>query len=150
MCAFRVTVRETDLFILAVSDLSELATQAVVHYRTQIEAYVQKYPTFQTSFEPVEVEAQAPPDGVFKIPGRDRYAIAPGEITSQVEDVSLAFIRYFPGVGDARNQLHLGCKIDQPIEKVSVDVRFRQMINIWPIKCSDSIWPKLPQRMRCR
>ena len=61
LCAFRVTVQETDLLILALHDLSELATQAVGRYRAQIEAYVQKYPAFQTSFDPVEVEAQAPP-----------------------------------------------------------------------------------------
>lgn len=59
--AFRVTVQETDLLILAQQDLSELAIQAIVRYRTQIEAYIQENPAFQTSFDPVAAPPDAPP-----------------------------------------------------------------------------------------
>jgi ApbE superfamily uncharacterized protein (UPF0280 family) len=59
--SFRVIVQETDLFILAQQDLTELATQSVIHYRTQLEEYIQRHPEFQTSFQPVEVDNDAPP-----------------------------------------------------------------------------------------
>jgi ApbE superfamily uncharacterized protein (UPF0280 family) len=58
--SFRVTVQETDLFILALENLTELATQSVMRYRTQIEDYIQEHPEFQTSFQPLEVEDRAP------------------------------------------------------------------------------------------
>lgn len=59
--SFRVTVQETDLLILTSEDLSEIATQQVQHCRGQIEAYVARHPDFQTSFEPLDVDDQAPP-----------------------------------------------------------------------------------------
>lgn len=59
LCSFRVVVRETELFILASEDLSELATQATLRCRSQIEAYSRRYPEFQTSFTPLAVEKQA-------------------------------------------------------------------------------------------
>jgi ApbE superfamily uncharacterized protein (UPF0280 family) len=61
LLSFRVTVQETDLFILALEDLSEPATQAIVRYRTQIEDYITEHPEFQTSLQPLTVEAHAPP-----------------------------------------------------------------------------------------
>lgn len=60
LCSFRVTIRETDLLILACEDLSEIATQQVQQCRDSIETYIARYPEFQTSFEPLNVEEQAP------------------------------------------------------------------------------------------
>jgi ApbE superfamily uncharacterized protein (UPF0280 family) len=61
LCAFHVTVQETDLFILALEDLSEFATQSIINYRTQIESYLTEHPTFRTSFQPLDVATYAPP-----------------------------------------------------------------------------------------
>ena len=61
LCAFRVTVQETDLLILALEDLSEFATQSVMNYRTQIEGYLTEHPAFRTSFQPLDVATHAPP-----------------------------------------------------------------------------------------
>jgi ApbE superfamily uncharacterized protein (UPF0280 family) len=60
LCSFRVTVQETDLLILAQEDLSELATQTVINYRTQIESYMKAHPKFRTSFQPLDVEEHTP------------------------------------------------------------------------------------------
>lgn len=61
LVSFRVTLQETDLFILALEDLSEAATRAAIRYRTQIEAYISTHPDFQTSLQPLEAEKNAPP-----------------------------------------------------------------------------------------
>lgn len=60
LSSFRVTVKETDLLVLASTDLSERATAEVLNARAQIETYVAGHPEFQRSFEPVEVDPQAP------------------------------------------------------------------------------------------
>ena len=38
--AFRVHVQETDLLILALNDLSQVAESVVIRYRAQIEKYI--------------------------------------------------------------------------------------------------------------
>ncbi len=60
LCSFRVVVKETDLLILASSDLSERAGQQVLEARGQIEAYVAGHPDFQASLEPVGIDPQSP------------------------------------------------------------------------------------------
>lgn len=61
LCPFRVTIRETDLLILAREDLSGFARQAVLNYRTQVESYINAHPKFRTSLQPLDVETPAPP-----------------------------------------------------------------------------------------
>jgi ApbE superfamily uncharacterized protein (UPF0280 family) len=61
LCSFRVTVRETDLLVLALEDLSAVAMQSIKNYRTQIESYIKVHPKFRTSLQPLDVEAHAPP-----------------------------------------------------------------------------------------
>lgn len=61
LTSFRVTVQETDLLILARHDLSDLAEQAVIRYRTVLHEYITRWPEFQTSLSPLHVPDDAPP-----------------------------------------------------------------------------------------
>lgn len=53
--------RETDLHILAESDVSKAAGELAVHYRLQIEHYVEKYPEFGSSLQPLPEDNLASP-----------------------------------------------------------------------------------------
>ena len=57
---FNVKVSETDLFVLADSDLSALACQSVLKYRVQIEEYIRIHPEFGTSLAPTSWDSLAP------------------------------------------------------------------------------------------
>jgi uncharacterized protein len=60
--SFHITVRETDLFILAdpLSSLSNLAYQSVYKCRGYIESYIQYHPDFLTSLVPLPTDNMAP------------------------------------------------------------------------------------------
>lgn len=58
--AFQVQVLETDLWISASHDLSEMALDLVYRYRHLIEEYIQLHPNFLTSFIPLEFDPLAP------------------------------------------------------------------------------------------
>ncbi len=57
---FTVTVKETDLYIHASSNLQRKAYKFVLKYREQLEKYMAKNPAFLTSLEPLPVPADAP------------------------------------------------------------------------------------------
>jgi hypothetical protein len=57
---FRVTIRETDLFILANRELESETREAVTRYRWQIEEYIRHHPEFRTSLVPVRDDPHAP------------------------------------------------------------------------------------------
>jgi len=57
---FVVKISETDLYILADSDLSELAFQSALRCRVQIEEYIRIHPEFRTSLVPVSGDNLAP------------------------------------------------------------------------------------------
>ncbi len=57
---FEVIVKETDLLIRAEKDLSHEAREAVLKYRSQIEAYIKKNPWFERSLIPLPVDPYAP------------------------------------------------------------------------------------------
>jgi len=61
LVAFKVTVKETDLYIRAGSDLKHKAHELVLKYRQMLEEYIEGHPSFMTSLEPVAVEKDAPP-----------------------------------------------------------------------------------------
>jgi ApbE superfamily uncharacterized protein (UPF0280 family) len=61
LVAFNVTVKETDLYIRARSDLKSKAHELVVKYRRMLEEYIERHPSFITSLEPVAVDDDAPP-----------------------------------------------------------------------------------------
>ena len=56
---FSVTVKETDLYIRATSNLQRKARRLVLKYRQQLEKYIEQNPTFLTSLEPIPVSTHA-------------------------------------------------------------------------------------------
>jgi uncharacterized protein len=60
LVSFRVSVRETDLYIAADCDLSRIALDSVIKHRNYLESYIQKHPTFLKSFMPVTSNRLAP------------------------------------------------------------------------------------------
>lgn len=61
LVAFNVTVKETDLYIRATSDLKRQARKLVLKYRQMLEEYIERHPSFLTSLEPVAADDDAPP-----------------------------------------------------------------------------------------
>jgi ApbE superfamily uncharacterized protein (UPF0280 family) len=61
LVAFNVTVKETDLYIRARSDLKRQAHELVLKYRQLLEEYIEGHTSFLTSLEPVAVTDDAPP-----------------------------------------------------------------------------------------
>jgi len=61
LVAFNVTVKETDLYIRARSDLKHKAHELVLKYRQMLEEYTEGHPSFLTSLEPLAVDDDAPP-----------------------------------------------------------------------------------------
>jgi len=60
LVAFNVTVKETDLYIRARSDLKRQARELVLKYRRTLEEYIESHPSFLTSLEPLAVAGDAP------------------------------------------------------------------------------------------
>ncbi len=61
LTAFQVTVRETDLLILAIRDLSREVRGLVVRERAQLEGYISAHPNFLTALTPWPEDPFAPP-----------------------------------------------------------------------------------------
>ncbi len=57
---FSVSVKETDLFIRASSNLQKKARRLVLKYRRQLEGYIKRNPVFQESLESIPVPENAP------------------------------------------------------------------------------------------
>jgi uncharacterized protein len=60
LVSFTVTVKETDLFIRAASNLQQKALRLIEKYRGQLERYIGKNPDFLTSLKPLPVPGRAP------------------------------------------------------------------------------------------
>lgn len=60
LVSFNVVEKETDLYIRASSDLSNLARKLVLECRSQLEVYIAKHPSFADSLEPLPVTEDAP------------------------------------------------------------------------------------------
>ncbi|MCK9196839.1 MAG: UPF0280 family protein [Syntrophales bacterium] len=60
LVSFYVSIRETDLYIAADQDLSELALASVIKHRNYLESYIQRHPTFLRSLVPVPEDQFAP------------------------------------------------------------------------------------------
>ena len=60
LISFKVTAGETDLFISAVKDLTELATDAIRKTRRDIEEYIKSNPDFKKSLAPIAYDESAP------------------------------------------------------------------------------------------
>lgn len=61
LTTFEVVIRETDLQIAALSDLSQLAAELVSEARSQLEDYIAAHPHFAETYVPLDVEADVPP-----------------------------------------------------------------------------------------
>ncbi|HAJ25926.1 MAG TPA: UPF0280 family protein [Syntrophus sp. (in: bacteria)] len=60
LVSFHVSVLETDLFIAADHDLSAIALASVIKHRNYLESYIQRYPRFLTSLQPISGDRFAP------------------------------------------------------------------------------------------
>lgn len=58
---FEVIEKETDLLILADSNLYDKAFASVLKYRSDLEKYIAAYPNFEKTFSPISVRYNAPP-----------------------------------------------------------------------------------------
>ncbi|MDH3393917.1 MAG: hypothetical protein OEL66_07915, partial [Desulfobulbaceae bacterium] len=61
LSSFEVQVKETDLHILAATDLREAATNLVFQYRRQLENHIADHRDFLTSLTPLAETPLAPP-----------------------------------------------------------------------------------------
>jgi hypothetical protein len=60
LVSFTVSLKETDLYIRAASNLQRKARRLVLKYRAQIESYIEQNPDFQTSLKPLPISSHAP------------------------------------------------------------------------------------------
>jgi ApbE superfamily uncharacterized protein (UPF0280 family) len=60
LAAFTVTVKETDLYIRATSNLQRKAQRLVLKYRRQLERYIAQHQDFLTSLKPLDSPSEAP------------------------------------------------------------------------------------------
>ena len=60
LSAFNVSVKETDLYIRASSNLQRKARRIVLKYREQLEQYIEQNPDFLTSLKPLPAPEHAP------------------------------------------------------------------------------------------
>ena len=57
---FNVTVKETDLYLRASSNLHRKARRLILKYRSLLEKYIERHPAFLISLEPLPVSQDAP------------------------------------------------------------------------------------------
>jgi ApbE superfamily uncharacterized protein (UPF0280 family) len=57
---FNVTIKETDLYIRAATNLQKKAHRLVLKYRHRLEKYIERNPVFLTSLEPLPIDRCAP------------------------------------------------------------------------------------------
>jgi ApbE superfamily uncharacterized protein (UPF0280 family) len=74
---FTVKISETDLYILADSDLSDPAFQSALRCRLQIEEYIRIHPEFRTSLVPVAWDKLAPDIVRDMLMASDRAGVGP-------------------------------------------------------------------------
>lgn len=60
LVSFGVTVKQTDLYVRARSDLRVKALDSVLKHRAHLEAYIECHTLFLTTLEPYQVEDEAP------------------------------------------------------------------------------------------
>jgi len=60
LTSFNLTVKETDLYIRASTNLKRKAYRLVLKYRDVLERYIEQHPAFLTSFQPISVDEEAP------------------------------------------------------------------------------------------
>jgi ApbE superfamily uncharacterized protein (UPF0280 family) len=58
--AFKLAVKETDLFIHSAKELKEIAKELTLRYRGYIESYIDKHPEFKKTLQPWKMNEPAP------------------------------------------------------------------------------------------
>jgi len=96
LTAFNVTVRETDLYIRATTNLQRKARRLVLKYRRQLEQYIKQDPAFLTSLEPLPTPKNAPDIVKQMIEATQQAGVGPmaavaGAIAEYVGNELLAF-----------------------------------------------------------
>ncbi|MHB8104575.1 MAG: UPF0280 family protein [Dehalococcoidales bacterium] len=77
LVSFNVTVKETDLYIRATSNLQRKARRLVLKYRKHLEQYIEKNPAFLKSLEPLPLPANAPHIVIDMIEAGDKANVGP-------------------------------------------------------------------------
>ncbi len=93
---FTVTVKETDLYIRAATNLQRKAERLVEKYRNQLERYIEKNPDFLTSLKPLAMPSRAPRIVLDMIEAGQKVGVGPmaavaGAIAEYVGRELLAF-----------------------------------------------------------
>lgn len=83
---FEVVEAESDLFILADSNLNSKSKELLLKYRGQISNYIKKNPQFQSSLEPLKVEAST--DNIIKKMAEESAKAGVGPMASVAGAVS--------------------------------------------------------------
>ncbi len=60
LVSFNVVVKETDLYVRASRNLKRKTLKLVIKYRDTLERYIERHPSFLTSFEPIHTGDDAP------------------------------------------------------------------------------------------
>ncbi len=60
LVAFRVTVKETDLFVHAAKPLEGLTKESILRHRGYIESFIKRHPDFLHALEPLDIAGPAP------------------------------------------------------------------------------------------
>ena len=60
LISFKVALKETDLYIRASTNLKRKALKLVLKYRDTLEGYIERYPSFLTSLEPLSANDDVP------------------------------------------------------------------------------------------
>ncbi|MFC1974593.1 UPF0280 family protein [Chloroflexota bacterium] len=60
LVSFNIVVKETDLYIRALTNLKRKALKLVLKYRDALERYIERHPAFLTSLKPLPVDNNAP------------------------------------------------------------------------------------------
>lgn len=60
LAAFKVVVKETDLFVHAASPLEDMTKELILKHRGYIETYIQQHPEFAKTLQPWHVSGPAP------------------------------------------------------------------------------------------
>ena len=100
LASFQVTVKETDLYIRASSNLHKKAHKAVIKYREQLEKYIEHNPVFQESLEPLFSDANASHIVKMMIEAGQKAGVGPMAAVAGVvaESVGRELLEYSPEV----------------------------------------------------
>jgi uncharacterized protein len=77
LVSFTVTVKETDLFIRATTNLQRKARRMVLKYRGQLERYIEKNPDFLTSLKPLDISLATPRIALEMIEAGQKTGVGP-------------------------------------------------------------------------